>query len=292
MTALLRILAWLLALALVALPVVAVLNGWVGAERWPLSRLQVSGDFKRVPAEQLRQVVLPYARRGFFAVRLQDAQNAIERLPWVESARVRKRWPDVLEVRVTEHRPFARWGSDRMLSEQGRIFALPSELRGMALPQLAGPDAKAQDVIALYNESRALFAPSGMQVDGVAMDARGSWSLQLGNGVQVVVGRDDARARLARFARVLPQLATPEQAPIARADLRYTNGFTVSRKAVESRDAGPGTRDAKKPALGTREPGPWKSTSGQAVAFALPALRVPRPESRVPHLPLLRSTQT
>ncbi len=237
MNAVLRILAWLLALALVALPVVAVLNGWVGAERWPLSRLQVSGDFKRVPAEQLRQVVLPYARRGFFAVRLQDAQDAIERLPWVESARVRKRWPDVLEVRVTEHRPFARWGSDRMLSEQGRIFALPSELRGMALPQLAGPDAKAQDVVALYNESRALFAPVGLQVDGVAMDARGSWSLQLGNGVQVVVGRDDARARLARFARVLPQLATPEQAPIARADLRYTNGFTVER-GIENREPG------------------------------------------------------
>ncbi|MDR6673472.1 cell division protein FtsQ/DivIB [Xanthomonas sp. 1678] len=244
MSTLLRILAWVLALALVALPVVAVLNGWVGAERWPLSRLQVSGDFKRVPAEQLRQVVLPYARRGFFAVRLQDAQDAIERLPWVESARVRKRWPDVLEVRVTEHRPFARWGTDRMLSEQGRIFALPSELRGMALPQLAGPDAKAQDVVALYNESRALFAPAGLPVNGVAMDARGSWSLQLGEDVQIVVGRDDARTRLARFARVLPQLITPEQAPIARADLRYTNGFTVERRGLEIRDSGSGKKPA------------------------------------------------
>ncbi|QDI04581.1 cell division protein FtsQ/DivIB [Xanthomonas cerealis pv. cerealis] len=297
MSALLRILAWLLALALVALPVVAVLNGWVGAERWPLSRLQVSGDFKRVPAEQLRQVVLPYARRGFFAVRLQDAQNAIERLPWVESARVRKRWPDVLEVRVTEHRPFARWGSDRMLSEQGRIFALPSELRGMALPQLAGPDAKAQDVIALYNESRALFAPAGLQVDSVAMDARGSWSLQLGDGVQVVVGRDDARARLARFARVLPQLATPEQAPIARADLRYTNGFTVSRKAVESGDRGPGAGDHK-PSRAAAGPAArvgtaWVTPPPRTLAAAPPS-PVPGPRSLVPspHSLLLRSTHT
>lgn len=65
MNATLRILAWLLALALVALPVVAVLNGWVGAERWPLVKLRVSGDFKRVPDEELRAVVLPYARAGF-----------------------------------------------------------------------------------------------------------------------------------------------------------------------------------------------------------------------------------
>ena len=130
MNATLRILAWLLALALVALPVVAVLNGWVGAERWPLAKLRVSGDFKRVPAEELRAVVLPYARAGFFAVKLQQAQDAIARLPWVESAQVRKRWPDVLEVHVTEHKPFARWGTDRMLSEQGRLFRTPPPVEG------------------------------------------------------------------------------------------------------------------------------------------------------------------
>ncbi len=54
MNVVLRILAWLLAVGLVVLPVVAVLNGWVGAERWPLAKLRVSGDFKRVSAEELR----------------------------------------------------------------------------------------------------------------------------------------------------------------------------------------------------------------------------------------------
>ena len=45
---------------------------------------------------------------------------------------------------------------------------------------------------------------------------------------QVVVGRHDARSRLQRFARVLPQLVAAQKAPITRADLRYTNGFTLS----------------------------------------------------------------
>lgn len=227
MNAVLRIFAWLLAIGLVALPVVAVLNGWVGAERWPLSRLRVHGEFQRVPAEQLQQAVLPYASAGFFAVKLQDAQDAIERLPWVDSAKVRKHWPDVLEVSVVEHKPFARWGEDRLLSEQGRLFAIPQGLEDMALPQLDGPDGQVGEVVALYNESRALFAPAGVDVRRVAMDARGSWSLSLDNGTEIVIGRDDARSRLARFVRVLPQLAN-QQAPIVRADLRYTNGFTLS----------------------------------------------------------------
>ncbi|KRG42005.1 cell division protein FtsQ [Stenotrophomonas pictorum JCM 9942] len=227
MNALLRMLAWLLALSLVVLPVVAVLNGWVGTERWPLAKLRVHGEFKRVPAEDLQQALLPYARSGYFAVKLQDAQRAIEALPWVESAQVRKQWPDVLEVHIVEHKPFARWGNDRLLSEQGRLFAVPHGLESALLPELEGPEAMTGEVVELYNESRALFAPAGVDVQKVVLDARGSWLLALDNGTEVVIGRTDARSRLARFVRVLPQL-TRTQVPIVRADLRYTNGFTLS----------------------------------------------------------------
>lgn len=228
MNALLRILAWLLAVTLVALPVVAVLNGWVGAERWPLSRLRVTGQFERVQAEQLRAAVAPYARRGFFAADLDAAQKALEKLPWVEHAQVRKQWPDVLEIQVVEHVPFAFWGDDRLLSGRGALFPLPKDLAGERLPHLAGPDARTAEVVELYNEVRALFAPLGYGVARLGMDARGSWSMTLDNGIEVVIGRDDARARLRRFARVLPQLLAQQARAIERADLRYTNGFTLA----------------------------------------------------------------
>lgn len=228
MNAALRIAAWLLAIALVALPVVAVVNGWIGAERWPLTKLRVGGDMRHVDPAQLRAVVLPYAQRGFFAVKLQDAQDAVEKLPWVERAEVRKRWPDVMEIRIVEHRPFARWGQDRLLSETGRLFPLPQGMPVQQLPQLGGPDSRAQEVVALYNESKQLFAPMGLDVRALAMDARESWSLQLGNGTEVVIGRADARPRLGRFARVLPQVLARYPLPLRRADLRYTNGFALS----------------------------------------------------------------
>ncbi|MFT4256987.1 MAG: cell division protein FtsQ/DivIB [Pseudoxanthomonas sp.] len=228
MNATLRILAWLLAIAFVALPVVAVVNGWVGAERWPLTRMRVHGGLKRVDAAQLQRAVLPFAQRGFFAVRLTDAQHALERLPWVERAEVRKRWPDVLEIDIVEHRPFARWGSDRLLSEGGRLFPVPAGLPLEGLPQLGGPDSRTREVVELYNESKQLFAPLGLDVQALAMDARGSWSLRLGNGTEVVIGRTDARPRLGRFARLLPQLLNRNAQPLQRADLRYTNGFALS----------------------------------------------------------------
>ncbi|WP_315857082.1 cell division protein FtsQ/DivIB [Cognatiluteimonas sedimenti] len=228
MNAILRILAWTLAVVLVALPVVAVVNGWIGAERWPLRTLRVQGELQRVDGATLQKTLLPYAHRGFFAVRLEDARAAVARLPWVEHAEVRKRWPDVLEVRIVEHKPFAQWGRDRLLSEEGQLFPAAGIAVPKGLPRLDGPDTRVAAVVALYNESRALFAPSGIGVRGVALDRRGSWTLVLSGGTDVVVGSSEARLRLGRFARLLPQLLSQKQLPLARADLRYTNGFALT----------------------------------------------------------------
>lgn len=228
MNVLMRLVLWLLALAMVALPLVAVLGGWVGAERWPLARLRVHAPMAQVSAEQVQQLVLPHARAGYFAVDLQAAQDQLEALPWVESAKVHKQWPDVLEVTLTEHQPLARWGDDRLLSVQGKLITTPEGLDVSALPDLGGPDSQTAQVLELYQFAHTLFAGHGQQLQRVRMDARGSWQLQLAGDIEVVVGRHDARSRLQRFARVLPQLAAGQKAPIARADLRYTNGFTLS----------------------------------------------------------------
>jgi len=240
MIAALRVLAWVLAVALVVAPVVAVVNGWVGTERWPLRVLRVHGQFERVDEAKLRETVLPHARDGFFAIDLDAARAAVAGLPWVERAEVRKRWPDVLEVRVVEHVPFAHWGEDRVLSERGLLFPTRGIEMPAGLPRLEGPDARVGEVVALYNEARAMFTVAGQELEAVALDRRGSWTLQLAGGTRVVVGRQDARPRLARFARAMPRLLAERGEPLARADLRYTNGFAlVWDEAAAQPDGGP-----------------------------------------------------
>lgn len=286
MSNVLRVLTWLLALALVALPVVAVFNGWIGAERWPLTKLRVSGELHRVDPAQLRAAIMPYAQRGFFAVQLIQAQDAVERLPWVESAQVRKRWPDVLEVNIVEHRPFARWGSARLLSIDGALFPVPRNVDASALPQLGGPDGQVKEVVALYNESTQLFAPMGIGVDALVMDARGSWSLKLANGLDVVIGRADARPRLLRFSRLLPRLLGDTRL-LQRVDLRYTNGFALTwgetKPGPGAGDRGPGKATATvlapsiSPDSRSRLP-----VSNKATAIALMSLIFPVPGFSAP----------
>jgi len=299
MSALIRILAWALALALVSLPVVALVNGWIGADRWPLRTLRIQGDLERVDAQRVRATVLPHARNGFFAVRLGDAQAAVAKLPWVEHAEVHKRWPDVLEVKIVEHRPFALWGKDRLLSEHGRIFPRGALVPPKGLPQLDGPDARVADVVSLYNESRELFSPQSLQVRAMVLDARGSWALRLSDGTEVVVGKNEARLRLQRFARLLPQLLAQKRQSLQRADLRYTNGFALvwaEAQASAPRDSIPtsavsSAKDAKsaKEARTDFSPSfaPFASFADHALRFAPvlnpgfrnPLLPVPHPGS-------------
>jgi cell division protein FtsQ len=239
MNAWLRLSAWLLALVLVVLPVIAVLNGWIAAERWPIARLQVVGTFDHVSAESVRAAVRPVVGSGFFAIDLGRAHAAVAGLPWVRYVQVRKRWPDVLEVTVYEHVAVARWGDERWLSRQGWVFAAPDEPALASLPQLAGPDSRRGDVIALYRNAQTLFAAQGRSVRELRLSARGSWSLRLDDDTRVMIGRDDPEQRMARFVRVLPQLlANPDQR-LARVDLRYTNGFAVTWAAPAAPAAQP-----------------------------------------------------
>lgn len=243
MNALIRLFAWALALAVVTLPVVAVLKGWVAADHWPIQRLRLTAEYERVSAEQVRGAVAPQLGRGFFAIDLHEVQRAVAGLPWVQQVEVRKRWPDLVEITLREHRAYARWGADRLLSDQGELFTASGLEQLQGLPLLEGPDARVAEVVALHTEARRIFTGSGLSVEGVRLSARGSWSLSLADGARVVIGRADPQPRLQRLVRVLPQLVVGEARRFDRIDLRYTNGFAV-RWAEVPQEPGTGNRDS------------------------------------------------
>jgi cell division protein FtsQ len=223
----LRLIAWLFALAVVLTPAIAVLNGWLAADRWPIERLLVHAPFAQVDDDAIRSAALPHLAAGFFAVDLDQVRLAVTALPWVESAEVRKHWPDVVEITVVEHLAYARWGRDRLVSPAGVLFA-PEVLDAMDhLPQLDGPDSRLDEVLAMHRESVRLLARHGIEARSLRLSARGSWSLVLDDGARVVAGRGDPLPRLARFAVALPRLQAVEARALERADLRYANGFSL-----------------------------------------------------------------
>ncbi|MDE1893088.1 MAG: cell division protein FtsQ/DivIB [Pseudomonadota bacterium] len=238
-----RLIAWLLAIGLVALPIVGVLRGWFAAGRWPVTQLTVQAEFKHVRAADIRAAVLPCLGKGFFALDLDAVQKAVAALPWVESVEARKRWPDTLQLRVYERQPFARWNGTHLISQQGQVFDVPDANAISALPDLRGPDARLAEVVSFYAQTSKAFAGTHLKIMGVTLSDRGSWSVTTANGARIVIGdRDQAGKRLHRFLDVYPQLMAGHANGFVYVDLRYTNGFAVRWPAVAGINAGGSTR--------------------------------------------------
>jgi len=277
-----KLLAWGIALTLVALPIVGVLNGWFASERWPVDRLTVRAEFNHVSAEQIRAATQPLLGKGFFAIDLDQIRAAVARLPWVERVEARKQWPDVVDLVVYEQQPYAHWGTERLISRNGKIFSVAGAEGVQGLPRLSGPDERVADVLQFYADSLKEFSGSGLAIAGVVLSPRGGWKLELASGAVVEIGRDDTHRRVQRFLDVWPRLAGSKPTPPNYIDLRYENGFVV-RWTPENAAGGAAGQDLRKeppPAGGGAAPGLDALAAhpeSRPSRFSNPEFRIPAP---------------
>lgn len=224
--------------ALVVAGVVLGALGWgagvlVEPTTLPIRQVRLQGSFAHVGPDRVRALVAAHVHGGFFAVDVAGVQGAVEGLPWVAHASVRRVWPDTLAIAIDEQRPLARWAPGGLVDVQGRVFKPAPKSYPSNLPVFAGPADTARMLTARYHEVRKLLGPLGLSVARLSLDKRRAWRLTLDNHVELVLGREDSLARLRRFAEVYPKVLAPRVGKIVRVDLRYTNGFAVAWRQGE-----------------------------------------------------------
>ncbi|MDE2624642.1 MAG: cell division protein FtsQ/DivIB [Betaproteobacteria bacterium] len=207
-----------------ALLLVLALMGWV-AQRpmFQIKRAVVTGDLQQVD----RELVAKRARtvRGnFFTVDLQAAAAELRTIPWVRSVRLRRLWPNGLEVQVEEQHPMAHWGDDALINAQGEVFAADYNA---ALPRFDGPAGSGPEMVQALAQFDRELAPVKRQVEAVDLSERGAWTLRLDSGVTIALGREKIHERLQRFVGVYGVVFQNSSPQGATVDLRYPNGFAL-----------------------------------------------------------------
>ena len=168
---------------------------------------------------------------GFWTVSTERVRTAIERLPWVRRAEVRRVWPHRLVIHIEEHRAVARWGAGnaQLLNDRGEVF-FASTSRPPTL-ELIGPLGSAAEVLARHREFGNLLAPLGAPIARLELSSRLAWRIRLDDGLLIELGREQARApvaaRLKRFAAAYRELIADASRRAAVVDLRYVNGFAM-----------------------------------------------------------------
>ena len=228
-TSMLRWLGWSVAALLIAAALLPLLVKLAPA-RMALA-LEVSGDFRRLQPEAVREVMAGSLNSDFYQLDLLALKSSVERLPWVAQARVERAWPGTVRVVVEEHRAYARWGEASLLSEEGEVFTPPAATLPDGLPRLSGPPGLQQRVRETYEALSTQLARTPFVPAQLDLSARGEWTALTADGIELRLGRGPGPEAplnaVAILAGPVTQALQGRLQEVAYVDLHYINGFAV-----------------------------------------------------------------
>ena len=215
--------------------------GWLVPKLYdlPVRNIVISGDLTEHEREAVRLAISAAitiengSAAGLHSLPLPKVQNAVAELTWAEAVGVRRRWPGTLEVQLRRRGVAARWGGGGYVAGNGHVIEPVGEVPG-DLPLLDCQQSSAPRGMEVFQLLSARLAPAGLRPRVLRESLLGEWTVELENGVQVVLGRAQLRERLERFLAVYDAL--PQQAArLGTVDARYHNGVAVAwRDAVSA----------------------------------------------------------
>lgn len=219
---------------LLLLLVTILLAGLVRGYHWmmrddtlPFRQVTVSGEFHHLDTEALRNKIAMDVNAGFFSLDLKSVRTQLEEMPWISRAALRRDWPDRLHIHIEEQIPIATWQSEKYLNRYGKVFAPPAMLTALDLPAIHGENGREIALLEDFIRYSKMLENVGLMLSAIEEDARHDQHLVLGDGMQLVLGREDRDIRLKRFVNIYARTLSPVATKIASLDLRYSNGFSV-----------------------------------------------------------------
>lgn len=206
------------------------------ANTLPIEAVAIKGDRTYTTDKDIQVALQDLMQRSFFSADITLVQQALEALPWVYRASVRREWPAKLRVYLQEQQPAAHWNGDAWLNVHGEVFQAPSHPSLAHLPELSGPDSMGMEVLTAYAQLNSLLKINNFTLASLNLTPRHAWHATLGNGIVLDLGREDKMARIQRFITVYPLLAQQDKS-IARVDLRYDTGLAVGWGEAQNKRA-------------------------------------------------------
>ena len=215
-------------------------------QRFPLKHINVEGELINTHPSQVQKAIAQViSSSNILRVDVSKAVAAAQALPWVENAKINRRWPDTLEVRVNERVISARWNVDSWLDQTGFAVTLP-DYSDESLPKLRGADGSEKEVLKKYRLFEKIVVKYGLTVMELSRSERGSWNVHLqaiNSGAQetaladdqgtdresfkVILGRNDPANRVERFGRLYSERFHTVADQISVVDMRYPDGVSV-----------------------------------------------------------------
>jgi cell division protein FtsQ len=195
----------------------------------PIRSIQLQANFENLNRREIEATLRDYIGQGFFSLDIHELQQALKAKPWTESVSVRRVWPDTLHVVIRERKPVARWDEQHLLSSTATVYLADSN-NFMQLPLVHAANHSPGWALRQFHRLQTRFKAVDERVVALSVDSRGALDVELINGLQIKLGRDEIVHKIDRLVRIYQQQILPRREQIERLDLRYSNGFAVAWK--------------------------------------------------------------
>ena len=196
----------------------------------PIKYVRTEGVFQYLSKEDIKTALEPLVNTGFLEADMQAIHQVVSALPWVDTVAVKRFWPDTIDIKVTEKKPYARWGKNSLITEQGVIFTPKTIDLHQHLIIITAPEQRRMDVLEIMKGIKTALADESIELAEFTINNRWSWDIKLTNGLEILLGREEQLKKLQRFLKTLPLLGKQQVAAMAVVDLRYPNGYAVTWK--------------------------------------------------------------
>ena len=188
------------------------------------------GTSSALEVQQVTQHLAPVVKDNYFTSDLGQIRDQALQIAWVDRVVVSRMWPSSIRVRVIPRHAIARWGTGRLLSDEGVVFTEVGTKDYSNLPMLHGPLTQSKAMMRRYNEINQLFHPAGLRLKDLYLTERMTWFMQFDSGLRVIVDQDQMMSKLQRLSHLAQNDLKPVWPQISAIDLRYRNGLAIQWK--------------------------------------------------------------
>lgn len=203
---------------------------------FPVKSVKIEGDLKRLNADDLEQTAHQYIRGNILSADLTATRHAFAALPWVADVKVRRLWPDTVQIHIREREPLARWvgsgdADGGLVDASGVAFDAPTDEE---FPIFSGNTGIRELMAEEYHAFRAILEPTNLTITRMDYSQRLARNITLSNGMVLHLGRNHAPERLRRFVVLWHEVLHKRAHEIAHVDLRYKDGAAVRYAAANN----------------------------------------------------------
>lgn len=195
-----------------------------------VASLDVVGLQAEPEISQVKQQLMPTITGNYFTADLEQIRDKALEISWVDRVVISRAWPDGIKVRVIPKHPIARWGTGRLLSDQGVVYTEAYSRNHANLPLMHGPSDQSKVMMRRYHEINQLFSPVNLRLKELYLTDRRTWFMQFDSGLRIIVDQDQTISKLQRLSHLSQADLKVVWPRVSAIDLRYRNGLAIQWK--------------------------------------------------------------